>query len=102
MSEVGKIVALLKSDAIEKQIEIKNGKRRTVEKKIFPGYVLVDMIVTDLCVLRRRRTKTSRRLSQHSVQSHERHKDERGGRNEGEGKVSASFKSVSQIAAPTI
>lgn len=32
---------------IEKQIEIKNGKRRTVEKKIFPGYVMVDMIVTD-------------------------------------------------------
>ncbi len=31
----------------EKQIEIKNGKRRTVEKKIFPGYVMVDMIVTD-------------------------------------------------------
>ena len=32
---------------VEKQIEIKNGKRRTVEKKIFPGYVMVDMIVTD-------------------------------------------------------
>lgn len=31
----------------EKQIEIKNGKRKTVEKKIFPGYVFVDMIVTD-------------------------------------------------------
>lgn len=31
----------------EKQIEIKNGKRKIVEKKIFPGYVLVDMIVTD-------------------------------------------------------
>jgi transcription termination/antitermination protein NusG len=31
----------------EKEIEIKNGKRRTVEKKIFPGYVLVEMIVTD-------------------------------------------------------
>ena len=31
----------------EKQIEIKNGKRKTVEKRIFPGYVLVDMIVTD-------------------------------------------------------
>jgi len=31
----------------EKQIEIKNGKRRTVERKIFPGYVIVDMIVTD-------------------------------------------------------
>ncbi len=32
---------------IEKQIEIKNGKRQVVEKKIFPGYVLVEMIVTD-------------------------------------------------------
>lgn len=32
---------------IEKQIEIKNGKRRVVERKIFPGYVLVDMIVSD-------------------------------------------------------
>ncbi|HOR57494.1 MAG TPA: transcription termination/antitermination protein NusG [bacterium] len=32
---------------IEKQIEIKAGKRKTVEKKIFPGYVLVEMIVTD-------------------------------------------------------
>lgn len=31
----------------EKQIEIKHGKRRTVDKKIFPGYVLVNMIVTD-------------------------------------------------------
>jgi transcriptional antiterminator NusG len=31
----------------EKQIEIKNGKRRIVKKRIFPGYVLVDMIVTD-------------------------------------------------------
>ncbi len=32
---------------IEKQIEIKNGKRRVVDKKIFPGYVMVDMVVTD-------------------------------------------------------
>lgn len=31
----------------EKHIEIKNGKRRTVEKRIYPGYVLVDMIVTE-------------------------------------------------------
>jgi transcriptional antiterminator NusG len=31
----------------EKQIEIKNGKRKTVEKKIFPGYVLVKMTVTE-------------------------------------------------------
>lgn len=31
----------------EKQIEIKNGKRRIVERKLFPGYVLVEMLVTD-------------------------------------------------------
>ncbi len=31
----------------EKTIEIRNGKRRTIEKKIFPGYIMVDMIVTD-------------------------------------------------------
>jgi len=31
----------------EKQIVIKNGRRRIVEKKIFPGYILVEMIVTD-------------------------------------------------------
>jgi len=31
----------------EKQIEIKNGKRKIIEKKIFPGYVFVNMIVTD-------------------------------------------------------
>lgn len=32
---------------IEKKIKIKNGKRRVVEEKIFPGYVLVEMVVTD-------------------------------------------------------
>ena len=31
----------------EKQIEIKNGRRRTVERKIFPGYIMVQMIVTE-------------------------------------------------------
>lgn len=31
----------------EKEIEIKNGKRHTIEKRIFPGYVMVEMIVTD-------------------------------------------------------
>ncbi len=31
----------------EKKIKIKGGKRRTVEEKIYPGYVLVEMIVTD-------------------------------------------------------
>ncbi|MEK7623305.1 MAG: transcription termination/antitermination protein NusG [Patescibacteria group bacterium] len=31
----------------EKKIKIKNGKRLTIEEKIFPGYVLVEMVVTD-------------------------------------------------------
>ncbi|MDP3995792.1 MAG: transcription termination/antitermination protein NusG [bacterium] len=31
----------------EKKIKIKNGKRKQVEEKIYPGYVLVEMIVTD-------------------------------------------------------
>lgn len=31
----------------EKKIKIKNGKRKVVTEKIFPGYVLVEMVVTD-------------------------------------------------------
>ena len=31
----------------EKKIKIKNGKRKVVEERIFPGYVMVEMIVTD-------------------------------------------------------
>lgn len=31
----------------EKKIKLKNGKRRVIEEKIFPGYVLVDMLVDD-------------------------------------------------------
>ncbi|PIP34547.1 transcription termination/antitermination protein NusG [Candidatus Falkowbacteria bacterium CG_4_10_14_0_2_um_filter_41_15] len=31
----------------EKKTKIKNGKRKIVEEKVFPGYVLVEMIVTD-------------------------------------------------------
>jgi transcription termination/antitermination protein NusG len=31
----------------ETKIKIKNGKRKTVKEKIFPGYVLVSMVVTD-------------------------------------------------------
>ena len=31
----------------EKKIKIKNGKRKVIEEKIFPGYVLVEMIVND-------------------------------------------------------
>jgi len=32
---------------IEKKIKIKAGKRKVVEEKIYPGYVLVEMMVTD-------------------------------------------------------
>ena len=32
---------------VENKIKIKGGKRVEVEEKIYPGYVLVDMIVTD-------------------------------------------------------
>ncbi|MCE9628430.1 MAG: transcription termination/antitermination protein NusG [Candidatus Vogelbacteria bacterium] len=31
----------------ENKVKIKGGKRVTIEEKIYPGYVLVDMIVTD-------------------------------------------------------
>jgi len=31
----------------EEEIEIKNGKRHPVERKVFPGYVLVEMIMGD-------------------------------------------------------
>jgi transcription termination/antitermination protein NusG len=31
----------------EEEIEIKNGQRRTVQKKVFPGYVLVQMMLSD-------------------------------------------------------
>lgn len=31
----------------EKKIKIKGGKRHIVEEKIYPGYVLVEMVVTD-------------------------------------------------------
>lgn len=31
----------------EKKIKIKNGKRKMIEERIFPGYVMVEMIVND-------------------------------------------------------
>jgi transcriptional antiterminator NusG len=31
----------------EKKIRIKNGKRKEIEEKLYPGYVLIEMIVTD-------------------------------------------------------
>ncbi len=31
----------------EKKIKIRNGKRKVVTEKIFPGYVMVEMVVTD-------------------------------------------------------
>jgi transcription termination/antitermination protein NusG len=31
----------------EEEVEFKDGKKKTVQKKIYPGYVLVEMIMTD-------------------------------------------------------
>ena len=31
----------------EEEIEIRDGQRRTVQKKVFPGYVLVEMVLSD-------------------------------------------------------
>ncbi len=31
----------------EEEMEVKNGKRRSVKRKVFPGYVMVEMIMTD-------------------------------------------------------
>lgn len=31
----------------EEEIEVKNGKRRTVERRVFPGYILVQMILSE-------------------------------------------------------
>ena len=31
----------------EEEIEIKDGKRRTVERRVFPGYILVQMIMSE-------------------------------------------------------
>lgn len=32
---------------VEKITKVKNGKRQEVDEKIYPGYIMVDMIVTD-------------------------------------------------------
>jgi transcriptional antiterminator NusG len=32
---------------MEEELEVKDGKKRVVKKKVFPGYVLVEMIMTD-------------------------------------------------------
>jgi len=32
---------------VEKKIQVKNGRRTTIEEKIYPGYVLVKMILTE-------------------------------------------------------
>ena len=50
---------------VEKKIKIKAGKRVEVEEKIYQGYVLVDMIVTDdsWYVVRKRVERTSNEKS---------------------------------------
>jgi len=45
---------------MEEQVEIKNGKKKTNLKKVFPGYVLIKMIVTEesWCIVRNTRGVT--------------------------------------------
>jgi transcriptional antiterminator NusG len=31
----------------EEEVEVKDGKRRTIERRVFPGYILVNMILTE-------------------------------------------------------
>jgi len=38
----------------QEEIEVKEGKRRTVERHVFPGYVLVNMILTEVSQILRR------------------------------------------------
>ena len=49
-----RVESLLMSDKIfnvivpkEKKIKVKSGRRETIEEKIYPGYVLVEMILTE-------------------------------------------------------
>ncbi|MCL4351285.1 MAG: transcription termination/antitermination protein NusG, partial [Firmicutes bacterium] len=32
---------------MEEELEVKDGKKKLVKKKVFPGYVMVEMIMTD-------------------------------------------------------
>jgi transcriptional antiterminator NusG len=32
---------------VEEDVEVKNGKKKSVMRKVFPGYVLVEMVMTD-------------------------------------------------------
>ncbi|MGQ9459137.1 MAG: transcription termination/antitermination protein NusG [Anaerolineae bacterium] len=32
---------------VEEEVELRDGRRRTVERRLFPGYILVDMILTE-------------------------------------------------------
>ena len=32
---------------VENEVEVRDGQRRTVQRKIFPGYVLVEMVMSD-------------------------------------------------------
>ncbi len=32
---------------VEEQVEIKNGKKKVTQRKVFPGYVLIKMLMTD-------------------------------------------------------
>jgi hypothetical protein len=63
----------------EEEIEIKNGKRHPVERKVFPGYVLVEMIMGDdsWYVVRNRPRSPTARCARSSARSSSTHRSTR-------------------------
>ena len=53
----------------EEEIEIKDGQRRTVQKKVFPGYVLVEMVDVRRLLVRRPEHAGRDRLRRHGHQA---------------------------------
>ena len=56
----------------QEEIEVKDGKRRTVERHVFPGYVLVNMILTEEVLVRGAQYPGRDRFCGHGQQPHRR------------------------------
>ena len=54
----------------EEEIEIRNGQRHTVQRKVYPGYVLIEMIMSDDAWYLVRNTPGRDRLCRHGQQAH--------------------------------
>ena len=54
----------------EEEIEVREGKRRTVERRVFPGYILVNMLLSEEVLVRSTKYSRSNRLCWNGEQSH--------------------------------